>query len=203
MYYKSHKDAAMTAAMLDITAPELTAAPRLLALFEGAILAIRNRRAVRLTDATGVNLASARSLYEHAEGIIRCDDARSAGAICAWDPARVERAGLRREAAARSRSIERYLSGAADEAEIIILMERNCLPAAVAFWRSSRAFQDLSAEAGKVVKAMRAALDRDLDREYGAARKLAGFFARYRTDLQDSLTLYSAKVLAPSTDRIA
>lgn len=193
----------MTTAMLDITDPELTAAPRLLSMFEGAIIAIRNRRAVRLTEATGVNLASARSLYEHAEGIIRCDDARDAGAMCAWNPERVQRADMKREAAMRSRAIERYLSAAADEAEVIILLERGCLPGAVAFWRASRAFRALSAEAGKVVQAMRSALGGDLCREYGAARKLDGFFARYRADLQDSLTLYSAKVLAPSTNLVA
>ena len=179
----------------ELTTPSITAAPAaILAFLEGMVVSIRARRSVRLTDATGINLANARALKEHHLGLILCDDARDAGAICAWNPARVERAGLIREMATRSRGIEKYLAGAADSAEMIVCLESNAHAGAIASWRKSPAWRKLAKSVPGVVTAMRRALGNDIEREYGAARKLSYFLADYERLLGESLTAYSHRL---------
>jgi hypothetical protein len=92
-----------------------------------------------------------------------------------------------------SRCIENYLSRIADSAENILSLERNCLQDAINAWRKSPAWRRLAKAAPAIASAIRAASSGDLHREYGAARKLAGFVEQWESDIKDSLTKYTEK----------
>jgi len=92
----------------------------------------------------------------------------------------------------RSKSIERHLSEAADDAESIVHLERNANRAAVEDWHGSSAFAALQGKVELLSRAMARARG-NLDREAGAARHLAGFLAQYYGALVDYFTAWSPR----------
>jgi hypothetical protein len=154
---------------------------------------LRKAKGTAVYDATGINLRSAADLQERAYGQIRDFDPR----MCVYDPDRVLRAEMRREARMRWDSMARYLAEAADTAEVIVSLEANGHPGWIDTWRRSAEYRRLGREVAAVAAALRRMRGSDdLMRAYGAARTLAKWLRAYESALYESGTRYSHR-LAP------